>query len=157
MKRAILPALIAAALAAAPAFAGDEPVVIIPEHNAQPFGDHASYWRSWAQDFTSELRHEMGTWISPRMGAKVVKGAPYSAEVVTETKQMLPDGNDISRRKTGAVFRDGEGRTRQETGPEGKERTVFINDPVAGTHVVLTPGSKRAAVATAPRAMSYRH
>ena len=97
MKQAVLPALIATLIAAAPALAGDEPVVIIPEHNAAPFPDHASYWRSWAQDFSSELRHEMGTWISPRMGAKVVKGAPYSADVVTETRQMLPDGNDISR------------------------------------------------------------
>ena len=156
--KVLLPALIAAALAA-PAYAGDEPVVVIPGPNAHAFAEHtANYWRQWAQDFSSELRHEMGTWISPRMGGKVVKGAPYSAEVVTETKQMLPDGNDISRRKSGLVYRDGEGRTRQESGPEGRERTVFINDPVANTHVVLTPGSKRAtSTPTAPKAMTYRY
>lgn len=157
MTRTLLPALVAAALAAAPAFASDEPVVVISGQNMLAYAESANYWRQWAQDFSSELRHEMGTWLSPRMGAKVVKGAPYSAEVVTETKQMLPDGNDISRRKTGAVYRDGEGRTRQETGAEGKERTVFINDPVANTHVVLTPGAKRAtSTAIAPRAMTYR-
>ena len=158
MKQAVLPILIAATLAGSPAFASDEPVVIIPERNAPAFAEFGNYWRQWAQDFSSDLRHEMGTWISPRMGSKVVKGAPYSAEVVTETRQMLPDGNDISRRKNGVVYRDGEGRTRQETGPEGKERTVFINDPVAGAHYVLTPGSKRATATTAPapRAMTYR-
>jgi hypothetical protein len=157
MKR-LLPALIAATLASAPAFAGDEPVVVIPSHEARAFAEHtANYWRQWAQDFAHDLRHELGTAYAPRMGGKVVKGAPYSAEVITETRQMLADGNDISRRKTGAVYRDGEGRTRQETGPEGKERTIFINDPVKSAHYVLTPGSKRGVVTPAPRAMSYRY
>ena len=156
MTQSLLPAFIAAALAASPAFAADEPVVILPHHNAQALEEYASYWRQWAQDFSQELRSELGTLYSPRMATKAVTGAPYTADVLTETKQMLPDGNDISRRKTGVVYRDNEGRTRQETGPEGKERTVFINDPVAKTHYVLTPGAKRA-VNVAPRAMSYKY
>jgi hypothetical protein len=156
MMQAVLPALVAAALAASPAFASDEPVVILPHDPARGFADHAAYWRQWAQDFAHELSSELGAMYLPRV-AKVVKGAPYSAEVITETRQMLADGNDISRRKTGAVYRDGEGRTRQEAGTvEGKERTVFINDPVANSHFVLSPGSKRA-VSVAPRAMSYRY
>lgn len=69
---------------------------------------------------------------------------------------MLADGNVISHKKAGAVYRDREGRTRQETGREGKERSVFINDPVAGQHFVLSPGARRA-IATAPRPMSYQY
>ena len=160
MKNAMLIPLVAA-LAALPAFAGDEAVVVLPTPPAAPMrlalGEEASYWRQWAQDLASGLRHELGAIYSPRLASgKVVKGAPYSAEVVTETRQMLADGNEIVRRKSGAVFRDGEGRTRQETGPEGKERTVFINDPVGNTHVVLSPAAKRA-ISTTPRAMSYRY
>lgn len=156
MKNAMLASLVAAALAVVPSHAG-EPVVVVRGDTPIAPGDHAAYWRQWAQDFSHELRHELGALYSPRVGtAKVVKGAPYSAEVVTETRQMLPDGNEINRRKSGAIYRDGEGRTRQETGPDGKARTVFINDPVSNTNVVLSPGSKRA-VSVAPRATSYRY
>lgn len=158
MHTAKLALLVAAALAAPPALAGDDPVIVFRDHYAAAGAPQdPAYWRSWAQDFSRELRHELGALFSPRLApGKVVKGAPYSAEVVTETRQMLADGNVISRRKSGAVHRDGEGRTRQETGPEGKERTVFINDPVANTHVVLTPSSRRA-VSVAPRVMSYKY
>jgi hypothetical protein len=72
---------------------------------------------------------------------KVIKGAPYSAEAVTETIQTLADGNRIVNRITSSVYRDSEGRTRREqtlkglgilgTGEEPL-RTIFINDPVAG-------------------------
>src|SRR5512145_1787552 len=46
--------------------------------------------------------------------AKVVKGAPYSADAVTEMTQTLADGNRISRTTRGSVARDGDGRTRRE-------------------------------------------
>jgi len=74
-------------------------------------------------------------------GGKVVKGAPYSAEAVTETTQTLGDGNRIINKTTSMQYRDGEGRTRREQtikmlGPlaGGGEplQTIFINDPVAG-------------------------
>ncbi len=84
--------------------------------------------------------------------AGVVKGAPYSAEAVTETVQRLGDGNTIRRKSQGQVFRDGEGRTRREETIEAigpwaartPHRTVMINDPVAGAHYVLDPGSRTA-------------
>ena len=44
----------------------------------------------------------------------VVKGAPYSADAVTETTQALADGNRIHRTSKAALYRDGEGRTRRE-------------------------------------------
>ena len=81
-------------------------------------------------------------------GGKLVKGAPYSGQAVTESIQTLSDGNRIINRTTAAVYRDGEGRTRREQslkaiGPyaSGGEPpvTVFINDPVAGTSFTLDP------------------
>src|SRR5579864_5420997 len=44
----------------------------------------------------------------------VVKNAPYSAEAVTETTQMLADGNRIARKTNATLYRDSEGRTRRE-------------------------------------------
>ena len=78
---------------------------------------------------------------SENFGGKVIKGAPYSAEAVTESVQTLADGNRIVNKMTSQVFRDSEGRTRREqtlkglggvgTGEEPMQ-TIFINDPVAG-------------------------
>lgn len=71
---------------------------------------------------------------------KVVKGAPYSAQAVTENIQTLSDGNRIINKSTALLYRDSEGRTRREQtlnaiGPfeaafEGPQ-TIIINDPVA--------------------------
>ena len=55
----------------------------------------------------------------PESGGRVVKHAPYSAQTVTETTQTLADGNRIVQRTEGAVYRDGEGRTRREHGAFG--------------------------------------
>jgi hypothetical protein len=93
--------------------------------------------------------------ISARMAGspKLVKGAPYSAQTVTEHTQTLADGNTIDRKETGAVYRDSEGRTRREQtlGPIGPipagatpVQLVFINDPVAGVNYVLHPDTKTA-------------
>ncbi len=85
--------------------------------------------------------------------SKTVKGAPYSADAVTETVQMLPDGNRISRRNGSAVYRDSQGRTRREVtidaiGPwpaaGDPPQTITINDPVSGISYILNPKSKEA-------------
>jgi hypothetical protein len=82
---------------------------------------------------------------------KVVKGAPYSAEAVTELTQTLSDGNRIHRQTKAMLYRDSEGRTRREAtlgdiGPlkaaGGPIETIFINDPVAGANYVLDTKSK---------------
>ena len=84
---------------------------------------------------------------------KLVKGAPYTAQAVTESVQTLSDGNRIVRKNTAQLYRDAEGRTRREQtvgyiGPyaaSGEEtQTVFINDPVAGFSYILEPSSKTA-------------
>jgi hypothetical protein len=85
---------------------------------------------------------------------KIVTGHPYSATIVTELTQTLADGNRIVRKTEGSVARDSAGRTRREhtlsfgplpITPEGAGRSVImIDDPVANTHYVLNPASKRA-------------
>jgi hypothetical protein len=79
-------------------------------------------------------------------GGKLVKGAPYSAEAVTESIQTLSDGNRIVNRTTSTLYRDSEGRTRREQTlkaigafANGGEpvQTIFINDPVAGVSYAL--------------------
>ena len=86
-------------------------------------------------------------WIATEnFSGKVVKGAPYSAESVTESIQTLADGNRIVNKFTSQVYRDSEGRTRREqtlkslggvgTGEEPLQ-TIFINDPVTGTSYSL--------------------
>jgi hypothetical protein len=72
-----------------------------------------------------------------------VKGAPYVAEVVTETVQPLPDGNRIVRKTTGRVYRDGQGRVRREEDREpGVVGRISISDPVAGFAWSLETESK---------------
>ena len=101
------------------------------------------------------------TFLSSEMPfeSKIVKGAPYSAESVSETTQVLSDGNRITRKTTAQIYRDSEGRTRRDQtatplGPfataEESPRTVFINDPVAGVNYVLNSRTR-----TAHKAMQY--
>ncbi len=88
-----------------------------------------------------------------RFGGRIVKGAPYSATVVTEMVQTLSDGTRITRKTTAAVYRDSEGRTRHEQtlsaiGPFAAAgeapQLIFINDPVAGIQYVLDPRDRTA-------------
>lgn len=83
-------------------------------------------------------------------GGKVVKGAPYSAQAITENIQTLADGNRIVNKSTATIYRDSEGRTRREQtlGAIGgipfagePTQTIFISDPVAGATFMLDPGS----------------
>src|SRR4051812_40964843 len=90
----------------------------------------------------------------------VVKNAPYSADAVTETTQRLADGNRISNKTSASLYRDSEGRTRREDqlgsiGPWSANsepvKTVFINDPVSGTNMVLDTRNKVARKMPAPK------
>jgi len=62
----------------------------------------------------------------------VVKGAPYSAQAITETTQTLADGSHIDHKSTSMIYRDSDGRERRE-GPQ----TVLILDPVARVNYTL--------------------
>jgi hypothetical protein len=81
-------------------------------------------------------------------GGKLVKGAPYSAEAITESTQTLSDGNRIVNKSTASIYRDSEGRTRREQtlkaiGPFANDgapwQTIHISDPVAAVSYVLDP------------------
>lgn len=80
-----------------------------------------------------------------------VKGAPYSADVVGETERVLADGNRIHQETHGKVFRDSEGRTRNEDEivlPSGQSmKHVSIFDPVENVMIMLTANTKTAHVA----------
>lgn len=76
--------------------------------------------------------------------AKVVRGLPYSAEVVTESIQTLADGNRIVQRMTGRVYRDSEGRVRREEDRPSGAPTISITDSVAGTTFTLDPANRTA-------------
>ena len=77
--------------------------------------------------------------------SRVTPGAPYSAEAITESLQVLSDGNRISRKTTTRIYRDSEGRTRREQlSPAGQPQSVSISDPVAGTTFILNPTDRTA-------------
>ena len=103
------------------------------------------------QTFTTQAR----TFVMAEkmeLEGKVVTGAPYTAEAVTETIQVLADGNRITRKTSSMVARDSQGRTRREqnlntVGPWSSPEShavVFINDPVAGVRYNVEPNAKTA-------------
>lgn len=78
-------------------------------------------------------------------------GAPFSADVTTESTQMLADGTSITRKDEGRIARDSQGRSRRELSvnaigpfaPAGDPvPLIFISDPVAGLHYVLDPETR---------------
>ena len=82
---------------------------------------------------------------------KVVTGAPYSAQAVTEHTQVLADGNTIHTTTTANVYRDSQGRTRREQelraiGPwaaqGGPRKVIAISDPVGGSVYMLNPNNQ---------------
>ncbi len=86
-------------------------------------------------------------------GGKVVKGAPYSAQAITESVQTLSDGNRIVNKSTAAIYRDSEGRTRRDqtlraigmfANSGEPPQTILISDPVAGTSYILDPRARTA-------------
>jgi TonB family protein len=88
------------------------------------------------------------------MEMKLVKGKPYSADVVNEHIQTLGDGNRIAQKSSSFIARDSEGRTRQVAavqafGPfaeamKDMPKSIIIFDPVAGANYALNPSEKTA-------------
>ena len=82
------------------------------------------------------------------VGGNPVKGAPYSAQAVTETTQTLADGTRIVQKSTAMIYRDSLGRQRREQTlpaigpftPQGDPpQIISISDPVAGVNYSLNP------------------
>lgn len=74
--------------------------------------------------------------------ARTLKGAPYSAEIITDHTQSLPDGNRIVQHTTGRVYRDAEGRVRREEDRPSGTPSISITDPVAGVSYSLDPATR---------------
>src|SRR5262249_57724982 len=78
---------------------------------------------------------------------RLVKGAPFSADIVSETIQNLPDGNRIVQRYEGRIYRDSQGRTRNERtymmgGASDQKQTITIFDPVGAANYSLDPETR---------------
>src|SRR5690242_17029582 len=125
---------------------------------------------AWAQDSEkpSELPRVMvfsGIGPSSEMGpttfaykeimrsGEFVKGAPYTATAITETTQVLADGNRIVNKSSAFLARDSEGRTRREETmshagplPLDAAKMIFINDPTTGSEYILNQFEKTADV-----------
>lgn len=86
---------------------------------------------------------------------KIVKGAPFSGEAVSESLQVLVDGNRILRSSTNKMYRDSEGRFRRngitmlgayyELHP-----TIVILDPINGFKYYVNSDSKTIRKVTLP-------
>lgn len=86
---------------------------------------------------------------------KIVKGAPFSADAVNESIQVLADGNRIVRSSTNKIYRNSEGRFRREiSGGSGGSLGSFysigpgitILDPVGGYRYLLDADLRTARV-----------
>jgi hypothetical protein len=82
---------------------------------------------------------------------RIVQGAPYCADAVHETVQVLADGNRIVQKQASRQCRDGQGRTRQEVTTRGGGTRVFLRDPVSKESWVLQPEGKTAVKLDLPR------
>jgi hypothetical protein len=83
---------------------------------------------------------------SEPLPSRIVKGAPYSADIGRESIQVLTDGNRIVHTSTAHIARDSDGRTRREQDFESipglpaegsPEKFITIQDPVNAVNYVL--------------------
>ena len=84
---------------------------------------------------------------------ELVKNLPYTATAITETIQVLADGNRITRRVEQLVARDREGRTHHEQLMDrigslatDAPKLIFISDPVTGKEYTLNTRDKTVSV-----------
>jgi hypothetical protein len=115
---------------------------------------HAQAGATWTAAVPAPHQVDVDILAGPLdLGGTPVKGAPYSAEAVTEVVQTLADGNRIVRSSSTAVYRDAAGRTRREQGlavigplvaaPE-QQKQVIITDPEKGVTFILDPATRTA-------------
>ena len=83
-----------------------------------------------------------GVLVTMPVETKALKGAPYSAEVATDSTQTLADGNRIAQHSTGRVYRDAQGRVRREEDRPSGSPAISIVDPVAGVSYSLDPQNR---------------
>ena len=89
--------------------------------------------------------------LSNGINLRAMAGAPFSADVVSQSTQVQADGTPVTQESHGKMFRDSAGRTRSENEMES-HRFVTIVDPVQGTSTVLDVAAKSATVFHLPSA-----
>jgi len=94
---------------------------------------------AWQDGIATVINDSVTTSLNFRLPveARVVKGAPFSAEIVTESVQTLADGNRIVQRSNTRMYRDGEGRVRREEERGSNSASISITDPVSGLSYLL--------------------
>jgi hypothetical protein len=137
---------------AGPSRADIERIVQHAQEQARAAAERASEYARQAEhshDLLADLDYDLdlSTWafIGSEFGAtrEIVKNAPYTADAVTESIQVLQDGNRIVKRNTTKLARDTYGRTRQEKeGPRGT--AVYLFDPIDNRNYVLNPQKRTA-------------
>jgi hypothetical protein len=103
---------------------------------------------------TNVLRPAIGTAFGAIYGGapSAVKDVPFSCEMVSETVQILYDGNRIVNRSATVMYRDSQGRTRNEYsfkplflgGDNIEHKSINIYDPVSGVSYSLDPQTRTA-------------
>jgi hypothetical protein len=120
---------------------GDEPPKIFTRTFAAHFGGAGN---AMEQGFGVA-----GVKVLDTMNDEVVKGAPFSGTLRTESTRTFADGNRIHQEGSSKMWRDKEGRVRTEAEimlPPGLAQDaptlISISDPVAKVRYVLEPERK---------------
>lgn len=100
-------------------------------------------------ELVDRLRQTLQTFQVRVNGQQPVKNAPFSADAITETTQVLADGNRIVQRTTQRLYRDSDGRERREESvlavgalaQADAPRIIIISDPSANVSWNLTPAT----------------
>jgi hypothetical protein len=130
---------------------------LLPPLTTAASPDTAPHWQAEVQAIDRAMRlaqaellgGDTQAFVAGELEAeRALKGAPYCADAVNESVQLLPDAggaitNRIVRRQQTRLCRDGEGRTRQELEVNGQKR-IYLRDPVAGESWVLDPARRTA-------------
>jgi len=107
---------------------------------------------------SSNSNHRSVSTLSGGIHLRSVEGAPFSADLVSETGEAMPDGTSSRHATHGKMFRDSAGRTRSETeliGPNtgaAPRRFITIIDPVEQLAIVLDVATQTASVSPLPPA-----
>lgn len=95
--------------------------------------------------------------LSAGINLRSITGAPFSADVLKQSTQLLPDGSRVPVETHGKMFRDAEGRTRVETelasgAGAATRHFITIVDPVQQTSIVLNVEAKTGTIYHLPQA-----
>jgi len=94
-------------------------------------------------DQRAAIEAQMAVHARVPLESKTVTGAPIPRRFVSESVQVLADGNRIVSRSTGRVYRDSQGRIRREEDIEpGQAGSISITDPVGKVSYVVDTVSK---------------